>query len=127
MHLTYILLIALIPSITSLRCYVCNSNDNPQCTNGTQLSTFEQECKETIEPHCRTISQTINDIKSIVRACGSKASAKTCYKTAGVNNANVCSCNTDLCNHAPNFNRQYKIMTILSSIIIVAITMVMLR
>ncbi|CAF2605280.1 unnamed protein product [Rotaria sp. Silwood2] len=127
MYLTLIILVALIPSITTLQCYVCNSNDNPECTDVSNLASFAKTCNETIDPYCRTISQTINEVKSIVRACGSKASLKSCYKTAGFNNANVCSCNVDLCNKAPNFNRQQQIMTILSSIIIVATTMVMLR
>ncbi|CAF1025193.1 unnamed protein product [Rotaria sordida] len=127
MHLTLIVLVALIPSITTLKCFVCNSNEHPTCANAGELNIFQKECNVTVEPHCRTITQTVNQEKSVVRACGSKATTKSCYKTAGFNNANVCSCNTELCNNAPNFNRQQQIMTILSSIIVVAITMIMLR
>jgi len=127
MKLTFIILLALIPSITTLQCYVCNSNEDPTCANGENLNKFKQQCYQTVEPYCRKISQTVNKETSIVRACGSKIGAKACYKTAGLNHANVCSCNTDLCNNAPNFNRQQQMMTILSSIVAVAITMIVLR
>jgi len=127
MKLTFIILLALIPSITTLQCYVCNSNEDSNCANGENLTKFKQQCYQTTDPYCRKIVQTVNKETSIVRTCGSKIGAKSCYKTAGINNANVCSCNTDFCNNAPSFNRQQQMMTILSSIVVIAITMIVLR
>ncbi|CAF1680348.1 unnamed protein product [Rotaria magnacalcarata] len=129
MHLTLVVLLILIPSITTLKCYVCNSNDDPRClnTNAEDLKVFGQECGISVDPYCRTITQTVNKDKSIVRACGSKITSKSCYKTAGLNSANVCSCNYDLCNSAPKFNQPQQIMTILSSIIVMATSLIMLR
>ena len=91
------------------------------------LTKFAAQCSETVDPHCRTITQMVNKEKSVVRLCGSKASSKSCYKTAGINNANVCSCNTDLCNSAPSFNRYQQAMTVASSLIFMAISIILLR
>jgi len=128
MQLTFFILLALIPSITTLQCYVCNSNENPKCASGENLDDFKHQCSPAPEPYCRKIVQTVNKATSIVRTCGSKIGAKSCYKTAGTNSASVCSCNLDFCNNAPSFNRQQQqMMTIFSSIVVLAITMIVLR
>ncbi|CAF3328762.1 unnamed protein product [Rotaria socialis] len=129
MHLTLVVLLVLIPSITTLKCYICNSNEDPKCTstNADDLAAFARDCTVPVEPYCRTITQTVNTDKSIVRTCGSRVTSKSCYKTAGLNSANVCSCNSDLCNSAPKFNQPQQIMTILSSIFVMATALIMLR
>lgn len=76
----------LVPTITTLKCYVCNENESPSCADESALAKFVSECKETVDPHCRKISQTVNEKTTIVRTCGSKTGSKSCYKTAGKNN-----------------------------------------
>ncbi|UJR09938.1 hypothetical protein I4U23_014160 [Adineta vaga] len=98
--LSVILLLALIPCITTLRCYQCNTIENADCGDSEKLAPFEQECRK---------------------------GNKDCYKTAGANTASVCSCQEDRCNTAPSFNRQQQWMAIFSSIILVAISMVIVR
>ncbi|CAF1011734.1 unnamed protein product [Adineta steineri] len=129
MQLTLIVLLVLIPSITTLKCYVCNSNEKSACASDGKLNEkLTQTCPSNMEdPYCRKMVQTVNGDTSIVRSCGSKIGSKECYKTPGVNTANVCSCKTDLCNNAPSFNRQQQMMTILSSFIVVATAMIFLR
>ena len=76
----------LVPTITTLKCYVCNENESPSCADESALTKFATECKETVDPHCRKISQIVNDKTTVVRTCGSKTGSKSCYKTAGKNN-----------------------------------------
>lgn len=47
-----------VPSIGSLQCYVCNSNEDASCAEGHDLNKFVQTCKETVQPYCRKIDQT---------------------------------------------------------------------
>lgn len=49
-----------VPSITTLKCYVCNSVNDADCANPNTLSAFEKLCTESVDPHCRTISQSGN-------------------------------------------------------------------
>ena len=74
------------PTITTLKCYVCNENENAACADETALAKFATECQEKNEPYCRKISQTVNGKNTVVRTCGSKTGSKSCYKTAGKNN-----------------------------------------
>ncbi len=53
----------LVPSITSLQCYVCNSNEDPNCASDGNLDAFKQQCSQTNDPYCRKIVQTSNDEK----------------------------------------------------------------
>ncbi len=46
------------PSVISLQCYVCNSNVDESCADGSVLNKFIRTCNETIEPYCRKIDQT---------------------------------------------------------------------
>jgi hypothetical protein len=57
----------LVPSITALKCYECNSNVNPECESGENLKKFEKTCSPVDDPHCRKIVQTGNDDKIIRR------------------------------------------------------------
>jgi len=50
----------LVPSITTLNCYVCNSIENINCKEG-NLEPFKQSCPQTNEPYCRKIEQISND------------------------------------------------------------------
>ncbi|CAF2387014.1 unnamed protein product [Rotaria sp. Silwood2] len=126
--LTFVILFVLIPSVISLECYFCNSNDDENCASDNIPDGYKHHCNVTSEPYCRKIAQTIDNIKSVVRTCGTKSGSKSCYKTAGKNTASVCSCNTNYCNNAISFNQQQqKVMTMISSIIILAITMIFLR
>ncbi len=50
--------INLVPSVISLQCYVCNSNEDKNCADENNLGKFIQTCKQTIEPYCRKIDQT---------------------------------------------------------------------
>jgi hypothetical protein len=53
-----ILINLLVPSITSLKCYVCNSLENLNCEKETTLQeSFKQQCTQTVEPYCRKIDQ----------------------------------------------------------------------
>lgn len=47
-----------VPSVGSLQCYVCNSNEDAGCADGDDLKRFVQTCKETAQPYCRKIDQT---------------------------------------------------------------------
>ncbi|CAF0822988.1 unnamed protein product [Adineta steineri] len=125
--LIFVVLLALIPSITTLNCYVCNSNKDFGCLTDSNLAQFESQCSDTEDPYCRKIVQTVDSMTSVVRACGSKTGAKSCYKTAGNNHASVCSCNIDLCNTAANLNGQQRFMMIIQSIAALIITMMLLR
>ncbi|UJR36165.1 hypothetical protein I4U23_028899 [Adineta vaga] len=125
--LSFVILILLIPYVTSLKCYVCNSNEDPACDFDDQLSNFAKQCPEKEDPYCRKISQKVDGYMSIIRACGSKIGSKLCYKTAGTHTANVCSCNDDLCNTAVTFNGPQRFMTILSSVVAITITLILLR
>jgi hypothetical protein len=77
---------------------------NSACGNDDNLGGFKAVCNGSlVEPHCRKMVQTGQKTKnikskktdvlfflvekktSIVRSCGSKIGAKSCYKTAGVN------------------------------------------
>ncbi|CAF0817981.1 unnamed protein product [Rotaria sp. Silwood1] len=124
---TFVILTVLIPSVINLECYICNSNDNEDCASNNLPDKYIHNCDVNVEPYCRTILQTIDEKKSIVRTCGSKAGSKSCYKTIGKNTANVCSCNTNLCNNAISLNQQRRIITVISSITILAIPMIILR
>ncbi|CAF0859496.1 unnamed protein product [Adineta ricciae] len=132
MQLIYLVLfLALIPTITTLQCYQCNSLEDAACADaeGDNLAKFAQNCPQpsSADLYCRKIVQIVNKEKSIVRSCGLKKGTKDCYKTAGVNHASVCSCQGDLCNSAPSSNRQQQWMTIVSSIMVVAVSMIFVR
>lgn len=47
----------LAPSVISLQCYVCNSNQDKNCADGNDFTNFIQTCSETMEPYCRKIDQ----------------------------------------------------------------------
>ncbi|CAF0742611.1 unnamed protein product [Rotaria sordida] len=126
MHM-FVILIVLIPSVINLECYFCNSNDDEECASDNLPDIYKNHCEVSLDPYCRKIVQTISGSKSVVRTCGSKSGSKTCYKTAGKNMANVCSCNTDYCNNAISLNQQQRIITMISSPIVLAITMIFLR
>jgi hypothetical protein len=52
----------IVPSITTLKCYVCNSLENEKCANeGNLVESFKQTCPQTTEPYCRKIDQTSNN------------------------------------------------------------------
>ncbi len=106
----FLLIDHLVPSITTLKCYVCNSNENSKCSAGETLEEFKIQCPSVTDPYCRKIVQTSNDEKinatkikkkqcilfllvnketSVVRTCGSKIGAKSCYKTAGTNSVRI--------------------------------------
>ena len=55
------LIINLVPSITALKCYFCNSAENPQCNDVSSLASFEDECHVSNDPYCRVVTQTGND------------------------------------------------------------------
>ncbi|CAF0740084.1 unnamed protein product [Didymodactylos carnosus] len=121
-------LVSSVNSAESLECYECNSNENEACSNGdaASLSPFKATCAQE-KPYCRKIVQTVQKKTSIVRACGSGLGNRACYKTAGQNSANVCSCNSNLCNHAGIDLKQNRILTFISSIIFILVTMLLLR
>lgn len=48
----------LVPSVISLKCYVCNSNEHKLCGSESNLNSFIQTCKQKVEPFCRKIEQT---------------------------------------------------------------------
>ncbi|CAF0954584.1 unnamed protein product [Rotaria magnacalcarata] len=128
---SYAILFVLIPLISTetsnLNCYVCNSNVDEGCDGDSVPDVYKVECSARTNPYCRKIIQTVDEQKSVVRTCGSKVGSKSCYKTPGKNNAQVCSCDFDFCNQATSLNRQERIMTMMSSIIILTITMLIIR
>ncbi|CAF3716480.1 unnamed protein product [Rotaria socialis] len=128
---SYAILFVLIPLISTttnqLKCYVCNSNVDEGCDGDSVPDVYKVKCSAMIRPYCRKIIQTVGEQKSVVRTCGSAAGSKSCYKTPGKNNAQVCSYNHDFCNQATSFNRQERIMTMMSSIIILTISMLIIR
>ncbi|CAF1046393.1 unnamed protein product [Adineta ricciae] len=125
--LSFVILILLIPYVSSLKCYVCNSNEDPTCADSDNLGKFVKQCPQREDPYCRKIVQRVDQETSIVRTCGSKVGTKLCYKTAGTHTASVCSCDEELCNTAVTYNVQQRFMTILSSITTLIITMILLR
>ncbi len=56
----------LVPSITTLDCYVCNSNENSNCANAGSLDKFKERCPSTPDSYCRKIVQTGNE-KNILK------------------------------------------------------------
>ncbi len=47
----------LVPSVISLQCYFCNSNENKACEDRNNLNNFKSTCNITVQPYCRKINQ----------------------------------------------------------------------
>ncbi|XP_058122269.1 uncharacterized protein LOC131293054 [Anopheles ziemanni] len=112
-----------VPVVTSLRCYVCNSDENSECLEPPHSFTEEeyrdnrtipgrllQECpakdEQGREPHCRVqylqvLGGSVPDSFRLWRECGYEPQPTPCYKFSnGGHKERVCKCETDGCNNA---------------------------
>jgi hypothetical protein len=97
----------------AVRCFECNSHDDPRCAEKAPPAELEKDC-DSISTNkytfCRKITQIIEfsvnglppDTRTI-RSCGSEAGnyANRCYQRSGFGGRQeVCACENDLCNSA---------------------------
>ncbi|XP_065072603.1 uncharacterized protein LOC135696988 [Ochlerotatus camptorhynchus] len=121
-----VVVLTFIDRADALKCYRCNSFDNPDCLgepdpsgvkNLTKLEQFLRECypDETgREPFCRKISVTIlnNKHHRVIRECGYERSKTDCYVADNEDHLEtVCQCWKDQCNRAERLELGAGLMT----------------
>ncbi|XP_058814956.1 uncharacterized protein LOC131678704 [Topomyia yanbarensis] len=119
--LSVILFLVLVSTTCAIKCYRCNSNNDPACLDvfvessqehnnssqrNIQLEPFLQECgpdENGRNPFCRKISVTVlkENHRRVVRECGYEKSKNNCYQADNDDHLEtVCQCWTDRCNKA---------------------------
>ncbi|KAK3922848.1 Protein quiver [Frankliniella fusca] len=105
--------LAALPSVSSIRCFECNSVKDPYCkdlkANDTASLAYLKDCKDTVMPEgavpfCRKIVQTVLAVgdRRVIRRCGYEKSTKPCYHVDDEDHAEVvCQCFEEACNGAP--------------------------
>lgn len=137
-----IVVICAIPSVLSLKCYICNNlNDGKGCGHGNDAdSALIKDCSEQAHEDgqhnieykiCRKIVTWIDfDVNNntaterIVRKCGYLESKydNDCYYRGGFGGRQqVCSCNTDGCNSGFTFRANHLLMGAAAAIILLAV------
>jgi len=122
-----ILLLCLVDQGTGIKCYKCNSYEDPLCVdpfshpNGDikSMGDHEEECDADTpekEHFCRKIYQNVRGEERVIRGCGwiKDDKQRPCYTTVLEEyNTEVCQCDTELCNSATLSS--ISVLTILSS------------
>uniref|UniRef100_A0A182NUD1 Uncharacterized protein n=1 Tax=Anopheles dirus TaxID=7168 RepID=A0A182NUD1_9DIPT len=115
-----VLLVLAASTVTALRCYSCNSNDNSECFAPPKTFTEEEyrdnrtvpgrllrECPlddKGRKPFCRSmhvlvLGGSLPDHTRVLRECGYEAYHRPCYNMEnGGHEEIVCQCSTDGCN-----------------------------
>ncbi|XP_065219272.1 uncharacterized protein LOC135844831 [Planococcus citri] len=128
------IIMTLIPSASSIKCFECNSNIDKNCSLKIPPDYLIRDCARNPEgiayEMCRKITQTIdfevNGLKPdhrVIRSCAYErhqgdAKSKDCYQRSGFGGRQeVCSCQADLCNNSNNIKINFSILLASASLI----------
>lgn len=112
-----LVILAVIPAGSGLKCHVCSSFEDKNCEDPFyyddkpdqwRTSEYLKECPtdDGNEYYCRKIYQNVRGVERVIRSCGWEEQTKDCYSTVLEEyNTYVCKCNDkDGCNSASMFS-----------------------